>query len=215
MKKQLAAAALILSLTLSASPAFARERAPIKVRDVKFDRTARGWITADVEFQAGDFAQGEKARKKDYLSRIKLTLTTGYEDRDLANSRKATAEQKEFPYEFYQRSVELASVKRSRLITVRFFLPPAVVESKGFPAKPFAWMLGWEVEGLEMPVDPKRFPDNFSRELHDPKVLTVFQNFLNKNKESNAGVMLAQYHGPGSLQPKTSKDFAFIRKGED
>ena len=47
------------------------------------------------------------ARKKDYLNRVKLTLTAGYEDRDLANSRKATAEQKKAPFEFYQRAVEL------------------------------------------------------------------------------------------------------------
>ena len=213
MKKQLATT--LVSIAVLATLASAKERAPITVKKVKFDRTSAGWITADVEFQAGDFAATPEARKKDYLNRVKLTLTAGYEDRDLANSRKATDEQKKKPYEFYQRTVELTAVKRSKIITIRFFLPPAVVESKGFPAKPFAWMLDWEVEGMKMPSEPKRFPDNFSRELRDPKTLTVFRNYLAEAKGENEGVMLAQYHGPAGLQPKSSKDFAFIRKGSD
>jgi hypothetical protein len=208
-------ATALISLFALASVAGAKDRVAITVKDVKFDRTSSGWITADVEFQAGDFAASPDARKKDYLNRVKLTLTAGYEDRDLSRSRKATTEQKKKPYEFYQRSVELAAVKRSKTITVRFFIPPAVVESKGFPAKPFAWMLEWEVEGVKMPADPKLFPDNFSRELRTEKAFTRFNNYLSTSKEANEGIMLAQYHGPGSLQPKTSKDFAFIRKGQD
>ena len=214
MNKQLVLTAL--SLVASASLAGAKERAAIDVRNVKFDRTSNGWITADVEFQAGNFNASPEARRKNYLNRVKLTLTAGYEDRDLKNSRKASEEQKEKPYEFYQRAVELTAVRRSRLITVRFFIPPAVVESKGFPARPFAWMLEWEVEGVKMPADAKRFPDNFSRELRDEKSLTLFRNYLGASKQDNAGVMLAQYHGPVSLQPKNStKDFAFVRKGSD
>lgn len=213
MKKQLASTLLTLAvLTVFAG---ARERAAITVKNVNFDRTSAGWITADVEFQAGDFAANADARKKDYLDRVKLTLTAGYEDRDLSNSRKATEGQKDQPYEFFTRTVELAAVKRSKIITVRFFIPPAVVESKGFTAKPFAWMLGWEVEGVPMPEDADRFPDNFSRELHNTKSLTLFKNYLAESKEKNEGIMLAQYHGPGSLQPKASTDFAFVRKGED
>ena len=211
MKKQLATT--MLTLAVFATLAGAADRAAITVKDVTFDRTSSGWITADVEFKAGDFAASPDARKKDYLDRVKLTA--GYEDRDLATSRKANAKQKDKPYEFYTRSVELAAVKRSKIITVRFFIPPAVVESKGFAAKPFAWMLDWEVEGIEMPVDAKRFPENFSRELRVEKTFTLFKNYLAEGKEANDGVMLAQYHGPGSLQPKDSKDFAFVRKGSD
>ena len=94
MKKQLAATALI-SLIVFTSLASAKDRAAITVKDVTFKRTSSSWITADVEFQAGDFVTSTKDRKKDYLERVKLTLTAAYEDRDLANSRNATAEQKQ------------------------------------------------------------------------------------------------------------------------
>ena len=119
------------------------------------------------------------------------------------------------PYEFYRRSVELVAVRRSKIVTVRFFIPPAVVDSKGFPAKPIAWMLDWEVEGVRMPVEPKRFPHNFSKKLQDPATLKTFQNLSAEGALKNDGVMLAQYHGPANLQPKSNgKDFAFARKDE-
>ncbi|MFT4550356.1 MAG: hypothetical protein ACI8XO_001959 [Verrucomicrobiales bacterium] len=205
----------LMSLLLLSSAVTAKDRDPIKVRDVTFKRSSSGWITADVEFQAGDFAANPEARKKDYLNRIKLTLTVAYEDRDLANSKVANAAQKKAPFEFYQRAVELTAVKRSKSITVRFFIPPAVVESKGFPAKPIAWMLDWEVEGVQMPVDVERFPKNFSSNLKDLKVFTSFNNFLAEGVKANEGIMLAQYHGPDDLQPRRDlKDFAFIRKEE-
>jgi len=212
MKKQLAATVLT-SLVAFTALAGAIDRAPITVKDVTFKRASSGWITADVEFQAGDFVTTPGARKKDYLDRVKLTLTAAYEDGDLANSRKATAEQKQNPYEFYQRAVELAAVKRAKIITLRFFIPPAVVESKGFADKPIAWMLDWEVEGVRMPVDVKRFPDNFSKNLQDKTKLDSFNKFLMEGVKANEGIMLAQYHRPFTLAPKNDeRAFAFIRK---
>jgi len=209
------ALALLSFVALSASSG-AKERKAITVKDVTFKQTSSGWITADIEFQAGDFKASPDARKKDYLDRVKLTLTTAYEDRDLATSKNASAVENQNPYEFYQRTIELTSVKRSKNITLRFFLPPAVVESKGFPAKPFVWMLDWEVEGVKMPVDVKLFPKNFSDNLRKPDALKVFQEFLSDDANSNEGIMLPPYLGPSSLQPKNDiRDFAFVRRGDD
>ena len=104
-------------------------------------------------------------------------------------------------------------MRRAKIITVRFFIPPAVVESKGFAEKPVGWMLGWEVEGVEMPVDVERFPDNFSKKLQDRKVFETFKKFIAEGASSNEGIMLPPYHGPSGLQPKNdNKDFAFVRK---
>ena len=211
--KRLITSTLITTLIAFASIAEAKEKDPIRVSDVTFDQTSSGWITADVEFEAGDFAADSDARKKDYLNRVKLTLTVAYEDRDLTRAKDASTDEKENPYEFYQRTVELAAVKRSSDITLRFFIPPAIVESKSFPDKPIAWMLEWEVEGLKMPVDVTRFPKHFSKSLQKEAAFTKFTNSMSEGAKANEGIMLPQYYGPGGLQPRRdSKDFAFVRK---
>lgn len=176
------------------------ERREVEVRSTRFDLTrptlgdsGDDWLEAEVELNVNGSADPTKLNPR-YVDNVLVVLSLSFE---------VSGSTGETELRFYQAEAEMPTLDSTRY-TVRFYLPPEVVDRDGLRSRPHAYLVDLFVDGRrQVParanMDPLLFTDS---------VRESFRLRIARDAPDNDGVLLPVYLTPFAHQyPRETPSF--------
>ena len=164
-------------------------------RDVIFDQIrSRGagggiWMSASMEL-VPNLNPDPKARNKEYLDDVELSLHLAYEMPPVAGQKTQ--------FDFYSSTVRIAILKARERVPLAFFLPGYIVERDRLPREPKYWAVEISIGGIPQEASA----NTVSREYKTPEMLKFLPTFLGKVAQEGRrteGLLMPQYLAPRGI----------------
>ena len=163
-------------------------------RDVIFDQIrSRGagggiWMSASMEL-VPNLNPDPKARNKEYLDDVELSLHLAYEMPPAAGQKL---------FDFYSSTVRIAILKARERVPLTFFLPGYIVERDRLPREPKYWAVEISIGGIPQEASA----NTVSREYKTPEMLKFLPTFLGKVAQEGRrteGLLMPQFLAPNGI----------------